>query len=281
MNILLIYTFFHFKNYHAFLKYNFNVTTIHTTNLKHINLSNYDIVFSPEIPIKVSDYPNTKFIFGPHFSVFPIKQQMDMIKGNNSIYIQPSDWAADTWKIFNYGIQIKTLPFGVDTDYFNEINIEKTKIFVYFKNRHPIELEYLKHFLNKKYITYRIFSYSDKYDEDEYLNYLQSSKYGIILGRHESQGFAIEEALSCNVPLLVWDCISMNQEYGANYNDIHATSIPYWNHNCGEVFYDKKDLNSTFELFISKLHKYKPREYIVQHLSIEKCKEKFIHVCTF
>ena len=66
---------------------------------------------------------------------------------------------------------------------------------------------------------------------------IANSKYGIILDAHESQGFAIEEALSCNVPLLVWNVSSMSQEEGGNYQHIPATSIPYWDKRCGENFY--------------------------------------------
>ena len=49
---------------------------------------------------------------------------------------------------------------------------------------------------------------------------MQKAKYGIILDAHESQGFAIEEALSCNVPLLVWNTKFMSQEYGSRYENI-------------------------------------------------------------
>ena len=52
-----------------------------------------------------------------------------------------------------------------------------------------------------------------------FFNYLQNSKYGIWLDAHESQGFALQEALSCNVPLLVWNISSMNQEYNSTYNN--------------------------------------------------------------
>ena len=70
--------------------------------------------------------------------------------------------------------------------------------------------------LDSHNIEYKIFDYVNRYSEEEYIDYLQHSKYGIILDAHESQGFAIEEALSCNVPLLVWGAKTMNQEYRSN-----------------------------------------------------------------
>ena len=58
-------------------------------------------------------------------------------------------------------------------------------------------------------------SYINKYNETDYINYLKECKYGIWVDAHESQGFALEEALSLDVPLLVWNIKSLNQEYDA------------------------------------------------------------------
>jgi hypothetical protein len=99
------------------------------------------------------------------------------------------------------------------------------------------------------------------------------------LGRHESQGFALEEALSCNVPLFVWDVTSMNQEYGQNYNNIPATCIPYWDERCGEVFYNFNEINDKFMFFMSNLHTYEPRQYILENLTIDICSKKMLAIC--
>jgi glycosyltransferase involved in cell wall biosynthesis len=251
---------------------------INHTNLDSIDLLEFDVVYSPSQPIDVSKYPNTKFLFGPHFSVFPEKNQMDIIRGKNVVYIQPSDWVVKLWKGFSIcqNVKIESLPFGVDTERFKDINpiLERDKVFIYFKRRTPNELHFLENFLNSKNISYHIFSYINSYDD----NYLQNSKYGIWLDAHESQGFALEEALSCNVPLLVWNVNSMNQEHGSNYNNIPATTIPYWDERCGEYFYNINEVENIFNLFITKLESYRPREYILEIISIEKCEEKFINI---
>ena len=95
---------------------------------------------------------------------------------------------------------------------------------------------------------------------------------------HESQGFALQESLSCNVPLLVWNIKSMNQEYGQNYDDIPATTIPYWDERCGEYFYKIEELEDKFNLFLSKIELYKPREYILDNLSFEVCEQKLLNI---
>ena len=100
MKVLFIQNGIHFKNLNAIQKYNIKIKTINHTNLNNIDLSKFDVVYSPCYPINVSKYPNIKFMFGPHFSVFPNTEQMNLIRENkNVIYVQPSDWARDVWKV--------------------------------------------------------------------------------------------------------------------------------------------------------------------------------------
>ncbi len=283
MKVLFINTGMHLKNLHAFTNYNIGITSIYSNSLNNIDLSNYDVVYSPSQPINVNNYPNTKFIFGPHFSVFPQEHQMQLITGKNSIYIQPSDWVKNLWYSFSFclqNIRIKTLPFGVDTDTFNEIKpiSERNNVFIYFKRRKQIELNFIQSFLKKNGYNPIVFDYVNRYSESEYINYLHNSKFGIWLDAHESQGFALQEALSCNVPLLVWSVTSMNQEEGGNYNDIPASSIPYWDDRCGEFFTDAINLESTFNKLVKNIDTYKPRDYILDNLSIKKCSEQFINL---
>ena len=63
------------------------------------DIDKYDVIYMPSNPIDTSKYPNKKFIFGPHFSTFPMNK-MNVIKNvhNNSVYIQPSVWSKDIWE---------------------------------------------------------------------------------------------------------------------------------------------------------------------------------------
>lgn len=279
MKVLFININMHSKNLYALMKYNCNFYVINDTNLDLLDLSIFDVIYSPCIPIETKKYPNSKFLFGPHFSVFPEKHHMDIIRGKNVIYTQPSDWARDVWRNNSLcnEIRLESLPFGVDTNKFNEITpIEnRNYVFLYYKRRHPNELSSITNFLKSFNINVRIFSYTSRYSEEDYINHLHNSKFGIWLGRHESQGFALEEALSCNVPLFVWDVTSMNQEYGYNYSDIPATCIPYWDERCGESFKNINELPEKFDKFINSLKDYKPREYVLENISIEKCEKIF------
>ena len=246
------------------------------------DIKDYEIIYSPCNPVDTSLYPNKKFIFGPHFSVFPNNKLLYIKNSNgNAVYIQPSDWACNAWKILggHSYIPIKTLPFPVEIERFKPLNnVNKTEVFIYFKRRKPSELNFIKDFLNNKKISYKIFDYVNKYKEEDYIQCLQNARFGIIVDAHESQGFAIEEALSCNVPLIVWNVTFMSQEEGANYPNIPCSNIAYWDERCGEFFYREEEFEDTYNKFMSKIDTYKPREYILEHLSPEKCSERLVEL---
>jgi hypothetical protein len=255
--------------------------------MNEINLDMFDAVYSPTDIIDVSKFPNTKFIFGPHSCLFPNEIDLNLIKGKNSIYIQPSDWPiTGFWHNFDSSTkEVRAIPFafGVDTNTFIDTKPlhEKNSIFIYYKSRKPEELQFIIEMLKKLNIEMncKIFSYTAKYSEQEYLQHLQNSKYGIWVGTHESQGFGLLEALSCNVPLLVWNVKSMAQEYNYTYDSkFSATTIPYFDNSCGEYFYEMSEFEETFHLFHSRLDKYRPREYVVNHLSIDVCEQRFIDI---
>ena len=255
-------------------------------NIELINdiddLSQFDCVYSSSQSIDVKKYPNIKFIFGPHFSVSPDPRVMDIIKNDNSVYMILSDWVLNFWKNDpNYNnMKLIPLPFGVDTEKFKNIYpiSQRNQVFIYFKKRHPQLLNIIESFLTSKNIYYLIFNYDEGYDENLYIHYLKNSKYGIWIGCSESQGFGLQEALSSDVPLFVWNVKSLNELYNQNCPDIPATSIPYWDERCGEYFYNVDELDEKFNLFLSKIDSYKPREYVLENLSMEVCEQKLINL---
>lgn len=251
-------------------------------------------VYSPSQIMVVNNYPDKKFVFGPHFQLDMEDFRLDAIIGPNSVYIQPCEMTIGYCRINSRGNKIKflSMPFAVDTEKFKDIGKPRDKVFIYFKRRYDHELANVKGFLDSKHVDYKIFDYNKEYREDDYLSYLQSSKYGIIIDGSESQGFAIEEALSCNVPLLVWNIryfedskIHPREKIPAtkiSYGEAKViskrpgTSIPYWDGRCGEVFYGINEIQERYDTFISKLGTYKPRDYILENLSSEVCGKRFI-----
>jgi hypothetical protein len=240
-----------------------------------------DVIYCPSRPFNAGKYPNKRFVFGPHLSIFPDNKLRSIQNKNNSIYIQPSPWARDVW--INWKsmdteslIPVKSFPFPVEVDLFKpEPNAVKENIFVMFKHRNPKELKFIENYLNNNKVSYKTFRYGG-YKQDDYIKYLKTCKYGIWIGRHESQGFALEESLSCNVPLLVWNVSNMRQQHGWNgCPDVYGITIPFWDKTCGEYFYKEEEFEETYNKFLKNLDSYNPREFILNTVSVEQCAENF------
>ena len=108
MKFLLLNNSFHYKNYNAITSYRcYELTEIdvdneietleEVENNYSISLQDYDIIYSPTISYDVKNYQNNKFLFGPHFSVFPEEKDMKKISYPNAVYLQPSLWAVEYW----------------------------------------------------------------------------------------------------------------------------------------------------------------------------------------
>jgi len=277
---ILLVGWLHHKNLNALMKYK-GIELISVNELPG-SFEGFDVVYCPAKCVDVSLYPGVRFIFGPHMSVYPEESQMALIRG--SVYIQPSQWVIDIWKGYECcrDLQLRVLPFGVDTDLFRPVSeigtifpVVKKNVVVYFKRRKPQELEFVENILKFYKVPYRVFVYGS-YSEADYMEYLKRAKYGIWLDAHESQGFALEEALSMNVPLFVWNVRVMSQEYGSSYPDFFATTIPYWDESCGEVVYDWQDFMKVYSVFLSKLGSYRPRDFVIKELSIDVCSGRFM-----
>lgn len=255
----------HHKNEYALRNYK---------NIKIVNtIEECDVVYSPNHVITT----NKPVIYGPHFSVFP-DHKLTFISNPKYIYIQPSQWVVDLWKKFTSNLNMTAVPFGVNTDKFKPTNSIKDRYntMIYVKRRKPEELNLVENHLTRCNISYKIFNYLQRYNEEDFISYLKTCNCVIWLGAHESQGFALEEALSMDVPICVWNVSSMNQEYGSHYDDLYATCIPYWDERCGEFFTNSDDFIPTFKKFFDKLYTYRPREFIMENLSMEVCEKKFL-----
>ena len=252
----------------------------------------WDLVFIPTEYIEPERFPNSKTImYGPQNFVF-VNGVWSKNSGqfpSNCFYNLLSDWVIDVQNEFGgLSLATKSLPFAVDTELFKPVDSHKAyDCFIYFKSRHTDELKHVINALNEKKLTYNLIVYGN-YKEEDYIQTLHSSKFGIWIGRHESQGFALEEALSCNVPLLVFDCTSMFQEFNEKNEvcyknelgkySLKATSVPYWSDACGIKFTELSQFETNLDRMIQEYNSFQPRAFVEATLSPQACADRLIEV---
>lgn len=293
MKILFVDTPCHRKNKEGFdllVKKNTIEATITTdTNYFH---QEYDLVIIPSQAIPPYMFPNTKRImYGPHNFVFAngIWAGPQQTFPGHCFYNILSDWVYELQKEFNgLSLPAKMIPFPVDTDRFCPSLAEyKYDCFIYFKNRKMEHRQKAIEAVKALGLSYVLVEYGS-YKEEEYLEILRSSRFGVWVGCHESQGFALQEALSTNVPLVVWNVKSMFDEYNRSneicYKEdqkrykLTATSVPYWDSRCGELLYDEKDLYSMIERMSKQYATFTPREFVLETLSPKACYNRLIDI---
>jgi hypothetical protein len=271
--IILINNFVNYKCLRALLSYK-NII-LHIINsiddIKEVNLAKYDCIISPTYLVDIPEYSDTIFLYGPDMSFFPDK--LPKTQQKNAYYNTVCQWMNNEWAKSHQSMNLIPIPYGIDTDEFNNIeNAIKDIIFVYYKNRPIEELIVVQKMLRTQNIDYIVIS--GEFEEHEYKNILQYSKFGIWISSHETMGFELLQSLACDVPLFVWDidCI-LNP---VTKKKIPATSVPYWDKMCGEVFYSKEEIHKKFTGFIKNLRKYTPRKYVLDTMSYEKCESRLI-----
>ena len=180
--------------------------------------------------------------------------------------IAPSQWVKDKF-INKFNLpenKISVWPVGIET--FNNERDITYDCLIYFKRREQKELHAVKEFLDSKNFTYKKVEYGG-YGEDGFKNLVNKAKFCFLINGTESQGIAVQEIMSMGVPIIAWD-IKEWLDQGEAYR-VPATSIPYWDERCGEVFFNIDELDMTFSKFYAKLDEYNPKAFIKDNLSFE------------
>ena len=180
--------------------------------------------------------------------------------------IAPSQWVKDKF-INKFNLpenKISVWPVGIET--FNNKRDITYDCLIYFKRRDQKELDAVKQFLDIKNLTYKMVEYGG-YGEDGFKQLVNSAKFCFLINGTESQGIAVQEIMSMGVPIIAWD-IKEWLDQGEAYR-VPATSIPYWDERCGEVFFNIDELDVTFSKFYATLDKYNPKAFIKDNLSFE------------
>jgi hypothetical protein len=265
-----------------------NAEIIESEN-KNIWKEYFDLIWIPRGFYHSLEFPNSKrILYGPHNFTLPNEPWIYAFEPQftNSIYTSLSPWVNNLYATYpKLCMPVKPLPFPVDVEAFkpSESKSYEYDCIIYFKNRLKSQLLYIQEILSENNIKYKTII-CGSYKEEEYKEILNKVKFCVWIGCHESQGFAFQEALSMNVPLLVYDVISLHDEinsfgeeaYKDYKEELKATTCSYWDERCGIRFTDLNRFEIYLKEMLEKKEKYSPREYILEKLTPEKCIDRIL-----
>lgn len=209
-------------------------------------------------------------------------------------FLQHSDWVLEFVRSANiYPNEVFGLwPAGIDTEKWapragSSGKMALNEVLIYDKTPRgngSFDLQLvkpIKEFLRSNGHAYAEVIYG-KYSTEEYQTKLSRAKAMIFLSAHESQGLACQECLSSNVPVLAWDqglwLDPVRHKFGRPF--VPATSVPYFDERCGARFRDAEEFVSQFPAFLENVHSgiYRPREYILENLTIEESTRRMLEI---
>lgn len=272
----------------------FNIEFEATNDRNRIKEDTYDILWLPTEWIEPNEIPlRVKILYGPQHFVFPDplhhrvcvpKGPEDPFLSKRAFYICLSNWIEQVFLEFSpsFRIPLKAFPFGVkELPQRNLTNVSYDCIF-YSKRRDPALYTSIKQTLQDMNLTFREFSYGS-YRDSDYQDALQKTKLIVWLGCHESQGFAFQEAMSRNIPILVLDVESMFDEWNV-YNhlkgqkQLKATTASWWcdKGRCGEKLHSTEEFETTLRKMLDNIEKYSPASFVKENLSDEVCMKRIL-----
>jgi hypothetical protein len=201
-------------------------------------------------------------------------------------YTQQGDWATEIYRPF-FGDVCVTCPVGIETERWRPDlqHAPTTDFLLYNKIRWDHEtrastlLEPIRQHLQRTGVTFEEIRYGS-YRPNEYAAALRRCRSLLFLCEHESQGFAYQEAMSAGLPVLAWDpgewLDPRRFEWGTPH--VPASSVPFFDHRCGERFVDFAAFPATLGVFLERLRagKYAPRDYILEHLTLQRCAKRYL-----
>jgi hypothetical protein len=252
---------------------------------------------NPGFPIGIAGYPSVldaadvpnPRLFGPGDYGYPDAAAVVTKDPRNRILTQPSDWPVAFYRE-SCGDKLRVMFVGIDTDLWADLaHMRKDLDFIVYDKirwqdgavRHdetPAILARTIAALDRRNLSHVVLRYGSHH-RAQFRKALSRARGMIFLCEHETQGLAYQEALASNVPLLALDEGVLADPDQRRYArpDLRVSSVPYFDSRCGETFVPGQ-LDDGLERFLTRRADYRPRDYVLEHLSMRKAAENYLEL---
>ena len=222
-------------------------------------------------------------IAGPNIYTTP-RELPAGLPTSDMLWVYPSSWVENFWNMSGFSHTSTGIwSVGIDTEVFAPNDQKKGQVLVYVKQRSEADIIVVTEALHALQESYRIIRYGS-YQEENYRKALGTAKAVIWIGRSESQGIAMMEALAMDIPVLVWDISSFGEWEGCGHDIFthaeldfkKATAAPYFDAQCGEIVHTATQLEERLPTFFANLGMYTPRNYIVANHTLTQSAQRFL-----
>lgn len=227
-------------------------------------------------------------IFGASIYSHPVECP-DLFKRYPNIkrVLVPGEWMRRMFEPW-YHDKVQTWPVGIDTEVWSPAikTAPEFDFLIYDKIRwehdrfrHEL-IDPVCRTLEQQKLSFQIIRYGT-YEPLDLLDKLKKSKACIFLCEHETQGLAYQQILATGTPILAWDRGGYWQDPYYYPNKVKyqpVSSVPYWDDRCGLKFIDREYFVTALTDFLSRSELFKPREYIMENLTLEQCAKHYFSI---
>lgn len=215
-------------------------------------------------------------LIGPNVFVLPTDMPEVVERFDN--FVVPSQWVKNLYEV-KYPLvskskkETKIWSVGIDTQKWKPSGEAKSgkECFIYFKNRDEKDLQTLQKVFENQGYNVSVLRYGS-YTEKELFDLCEKCSFCVLLDNTESQGIAIMEIMSMNVPLIVFDTKTWTDNEGKAFP---ATSVPYFDGRCGRVvsgYLSQENLQS----FLQNVPNFNPRQYVLEHHTLVQAAGRYL-----
>jgi len=213
-----------------------------------------------------------RLIAGPNLVVLPNEHDGILTAPEIDCVVTPSAWVSRLYESTCPSLVGRTVEWavGVDQNFWcpsgQGDNGDRCDFLIYQKIlqlRNMPLVERVMAELQRRGLSYHVLAYGE-YTPPQYRSLLHKSRAMIFLSESESQGIALFEAWSCDVPTLIWDPGCWHQLNGP-HSWSGASSAPYLTAACGLKFATLPEFPARLSEFWTRLDSFHPREYILQN----------------
>lgn len=223
------------------------------------------------------DLPNPA-VLGPGLFDHPGQAPQLMADPRYRRYMVNSAWTYDLFRPY-FGDTLFQWFAGVDTEVWPDTRAHPKSIdfLIYAKflwdpaTMRTTMLAPIVDVLERRGMTWTVLHYGS-HNHKQYRDLLSRARALIFLCEHETQGIAVQEAMSCGLPVLAWDAGLWLDPVRLAYaqDDVPASSVPYFSPECGERFAGLAEFEASLDRFVAREAEYDPRRFVIDTLSMDR-----------
>jgi len=261
------------------IDYNYNPKYISDLNENVIVLANINAL-KQAICLK-REGKISRLFAGPNLVILP-SDNIDLMTAKEiDKLIVPSQWVRDAYVVDAPSLSERCIvwPVGVNAEYWKPQQMpksQKSDILFYIKNTPQDLSEPYQQMMREEGHSITTITYG-RYDSRQYLSALQRCKVAIFFTKTESQGVALAEAWSVNVPTIVYRVSEwVHRDYP---NKIFAaSSAPYLCPSTGSFFSNENDFKECMRNIAEPPNgQFSPRKWILNNMVDEICAKNLIY----